>query len=249
MRRPEATVIALAALAWVALAFVHGAPRAGGAAGLTAVAGHGGHAHTTVAAMAGVGAPGLGQRVVLGSLSWALMAVAMMAPATVPAVRHVAANSFRWRRRRAVATFVVTYLLVWVAFGVAAVTAFALALGGEAGGPVVVAALFALAAAWHLTPQRRRLLGGCRRAIPLRPRGWRASAACARFGLRHGASCVGACWALMLPMAVLRTGHLGWGAVLTAVVVTERLLRVGPRLRAPAATGLAASAAVVLIAA
>src|SRR5205085_1687546 len=52
---------------------------------------------------------------------WALMVVAMMLPTALPAVRHVAAASLRWRRGRAIALFVSVYVSVWVAFGAAVV--------------------------------------------------------------------------------------------------------------------------------
>src|SRR5690349_8877159 len=51
---------------------------------------------------------------------WLLMATAMMLPAALPAARQVAMNS-KWRRRqRAIAVFAVTYLGVWLVFGILA---------------------------------------------------------------------------------------------------------------------------------
>src|SRR5215207_6691226 len=57
---------------------------------------------------AGAGAPGT-LRAVQALPVWTVMCVAMMVPAALPAVRHVAANSLRWRRRRAVAQFLIAY--------------------------------------------------------------------------------------------------------------------------------------------
>ena len=48
------------------------------------------------------------------------MVVAMMLPTALPAVRHVAANSLRRRRPGAMLTFAAAFVLIWVAFGVAA---------------------------------------------------------------------------------------------------------------------------------
>jgi len=41
-------------------------------------------------------------------------------------------------------------------------------------------------------------------------------------GLRHGAFCLGCCWALMLVMFGLGTSCLAWMAVLTGVLVEEK---------------------------
>lgn len=53
---------------------------------------------------------------------WMVMAAAMMLPITLPAGRYVATNSIRGRRLRALAVYTVAYLLVWTAFGAAALT-------------------------------------------------------------------------------------------------------------------------------
>ena len=43
-------------------------------------------------------------------------------------------------------------------------------------------------------------------------------------GLRHGAHCVGCCWALMALMLGVGTMNIGWTAALTAVMLAEKVL-------------------------
>jgi predicted metal-binding membrane protein len=180
-----------------------------------------------------------------GQGTWLLMASAMMLPSALPAARHVALNS-RWRRRqRGGAVFAGAYLAVWLLFGLVAVSLARLARLPEGAGWPLAAAL-AVAAGWELTAAKRRCLRACHRTLPLPPDGWKADAACARFGLRYGWACLGACWALMAPMAI--AGHASLPLmVLTVMVVAEEGLAKGPRLGRPAALVLVAAAAVAVV--
>jgi predicted metal-binding membrane protein len=174
---------------------------------------------------------------------WALMVVAMMLPTALPAVRHVAANSLRRRRPRAMATFVAVYLLIWVAFG-ALLTALAPAWSSLDRSAVAAGAL-GLAAAWQLTVQKRRGLRDCHRPSPLPPAGRRATAGVARFAWRNGTACVRSCWAMMLAMAVATTATTFWMLAITGIVLTEKLV---PRPRQATRAGavlLAAGSAAV----
>lgn len=176
---------------------------------------------------------------------WALMSVAMMLPAAVPALAHVGTNSLRWRRQRAMATFAAVYLAVWIGYGVLLLGA--APLWARLPGDAALACALALAAAWQLTVHKRRALRDCHRSSPLPPTGWRAVAGAGRFGLRQGGACLRSCWALMLVMAVAsgRSGMLGWMAVLTGIVMAERLAR-KPRRPAQLAAAALAAAAVAL---
>jgi predicted metal-binding membrane protein len=152
---------------------------------------------------------------------WGLMSSAMMLPAALPAVRHVAGNSLCWRRGRAITEFLAVYLGIWVAYGVLVLGA--LALLGHVRGRILVILALALAAAWQLTQPKLRALRACHRSSPLPPRGWRASAGVARFGLRNGGACLGSCWAMMLVTAVATSWRLLWMLALTALVGVEKL--------------------------
>lgn len=183
---------------------------------------------------------------------WILMAAAMMVPATLPAIRHVSENSFRWRRLRAMGEFLVSYIAVWSVAGVVALTAvMAWHLGSAPSAnstQIPLLASLLIAAAWQVTPWKRGLLRGCQKSIPLAPHGWKASWSCVRFGSRYGLQCIGSCWALMLVMATTPTGHTWWALALTAVVVGERMLlsvRRRPHLVAAAAVIAAVMVALV----
>ena len=52
-------------------------------------------------------------------------------------------------------------------------------------------------------------------------------------GGRHGAFCLGCCWALMLIMFVVGSANIGWMLALGAVMAAERNLSSGRRLAAP----------------
>jgi len=187
-----------------------------------------------------------GHRHVSGGLPhWTLMTVAMMGPTALAGIRHTGLNSLRWRRRRAMAEFVVAYLAVWIAFGVLALTGAALVPAEP--GSAAFAIVLAGAAAWQLSPLKRRWLRDCHRSVPLPPRGWAAEWAALRFGLRNGAACLGSCWCLMLVMAV--ASGLLWTVLIAGFVTAEKLLqqprqatRLGAGVLAIAAAGAAVAA-------
>jgi predicted metal-binding membrane protein len=165
---------------------------------------------------------------------WTLMCVGMTLPAALPAVRHVVANTLRWRRRRAVVEFVVAYLACWVAFGLVALPVPVIVADQGWTEPALAVATL-LTAAWLPAPWRRRFLRDCHRTVPLPPRGWRATTGCARFGLLQARACLGVCWPLMLVMALVLHRSVFWMVFLTAACVM---------LRRPAAVRAAGSIAV-----
>ena len=151
--------------------------------------------------------------------SWTVMAAAMMLPGAIPAARHVAVNSLRWRRHRAVALYVAAYVGVWVGYGAVVVPA------SRAWRPPL-AAVLAVAAAWQLTPWHRRAVRDCHRTVPLPPTGWAATKGSLRFGARNARACVGTCWASMLVMvAAPADSHLVWAVVLALAVFAQKTAR------------------------
>jgi predicted metal-binding membrane protein len=171
---------------------------------------------------------------------WALMAVAMMVPVALPAIRHVSANSLYWRRRRAAGEFLAIFVALWTAFGLLVLTP--LADWGPAPSPTVFAAALAAAALWQLTPLKHRALLACHRSRPLPPRGWRASAGVADFALRNGTACLGSCWAMMAAASLAGAGRLWWMAALTVLMSVEKLDEKPRRARRRGATLIAAAA-------
>jgi predicted metal-binding membrane protein len=231
-RRPTLWVELGVALTWIALAVASAEiPAAGGSSGgsgwpsgsmwLCRMPGMAGVAPSLGGGLGpGVSAPHM-TSLIAGLPMWALMAVAMMLPTAMPAVRHVAVNSIYWRRRRAVLEFLVVYLGLWVIFS-------AVALGvvvplAPASPALVLPLLLAVAALWQWTPLKRRALRACHRPQTLPPHGWRATVGVARFGLGNGGACLASCWAMMLAMAAVSSARLIWMAALTAVIAAEKL--------------------------
>jgi predicted metal-binding membrane protein len=155
-------------------------------------------------------------------VGWLLMTIAMMLPLTVFPVRHVAFRSFSWRRNRAVASFLIGYLLVWALVGAALVPVLiaARALEGSGGRFALTVGLM-LAAVWQLTPSQLRASRRCHRTIALSAAGWRADADCVRFGVGTGGNCAFSCWALMLTPALASHSLLAMTCV-QAVALHER---------------------------
>jgi predicted metal-binding membrane protein len=169
------------------------------------------------------------------------MVAAMMLPLTIPHVRHVAQSSLWRRRHRGIAGFLAGYVAVWMLAMMAIVAA--LGLGSRfAGWTVVAGVVTAAAVLWEVAPGRRRLLHRCTRTVPLAPRGWRADADCARFGVLAGVSCVSVCWALMAACVVF-SHSLGVMAVLFGVQLSGRYRRdPSPVLAAVAVLGVCLAA-------
>ena len=153
---------------------------------------------------------------------WLAMIAAMMFPLLLHPVRHVALRSFRDRRSRAVAGFLIGYAAPWLIAGLATSVVMLAAksaamLAIEVAGPTA----FAAAALWQFSAIRRRALRRCHRTAPLAPRGLPADLACLRFGASHGFNCLVVCGPAML--AVLMLSHsILLCAILTAFLFLER---------------------------
>lgn len=177
---------------------------------------------------------------------WAVMSFLMMVPVTLPAVRHVAFNSIRARRRRAMAVYLGAYLAAWTAFGVLPLGMIEAARRVGLASHIMLIAALAIAAAWQLSETRRQCILRCRRTVPLPPVGRRADAACARFALLQAGHCGIVCWPVMLVMAV--HGHDFWlMAGVTGLVVAEEQASWRERIFAPAAAAFAAAAVIALV--
>jgi predicted metal-binding membrane protein len=147
---------------------------------------------------------------------WSLMVAAMMLPLVILPARHVAFRSLWRRRHRAIGGFLIGYIAIWAASGLAALAILA-AMPESSMAAIMV---FALAALWQLTPWKQWALRACHRTVPLPPRGWRADLACIRYGALLGRHCVGSCWAGML--ASMLTPSIAAMGIVGAVYAAER---------------------------
>jgi predicted metal-binding membrane protein len=158
----------------------------------------------------------------LGGLGWYLgiwvtMMGAMMLPSALPAALRLA-------RAVPALSFLVGYLAVWTAYGLAAYAVFRLVtsldtgwLAWDEGGPYLAGGVLAAAGLYELTPLKHRFLARCRA-----PGG--------RSGLAYGVDCVGCCFGLMAALFALGVMSLLWMAVVAAVIFTEKVLPRGMRL-------------------
>ncbi len=238
-------VVALvAALAWVPLFRLHGAG-----------AGHHMHGHSSgLLDLFGIVA-GEGRLKFLAG--WLLMTVAMMLPTTLPLVETV-------RRRMqgrpgqccSLLLLLAGYLCVWFTVGVVILL---LWTGAEEvglpsalsqGTARIQALLFLVAGTVQFLPAKHRCREMCRAPLgcssPDAPDGHQTRRPF-RMGFRHGVSCVGCCWALMLLMFAAGSAHLIWMIGLTAVMTAEKNFLWGRKLTLPLGACLVAGAALHLL--
>ena len=184
---------------------------------------------------------------------WVVMMGAMMFPSVAPTVA-LYAKLTRSRSPAAPLSFTSGYLLVW---GAAGALAFTLAtIGGRLFGDVlawdragrwVAAATLLLAAVYELTPLKDVCLGKCRSPLGFLLGAWRdGHSGALRMGVRHGAWCVGCCWALMASLFALGVMSIVWMAFVAGLITIEKLVP-SRRVATYAAAGALAALGVLLL--
>jgi predicted metal-binding membrane protein len=159
---------------------------------------------------------------------WALMIAAMMPPLVAAPLRHVGDRSFARRRGRAMVLFVAGYAAAWMVAGVA-LEGLALAARSAAAEPLALLGVAAVVAlAWQASPAKQWCLNRCHRRPHLAAFGVAADRDALVFGLANGASCAGACWALMLLPLLVGPGHVLAMIAVALFVAAERLERPAP---------------------
>jgi predicted metal-binding membrane protein len=162
---------------------------------------------------------------------WVVMMAAMMFPSVSPTVALYARLS---KRRWPLAPLVFTsgYLLTWVApgllaFGVSAAARNLIAgdVSWNGAGRWLAGGTLVVAAAYELTPLKDVCLGKCRSPLGFLIGSWRDGLSGAlKMGARHGAWCVGCCWALMASLFALGVMSIGWMAFIAALIAAEKAL-------------------------
>ena len=162
---------------------------------------------------------------------WVVMMAAMMLPSVAPTVA-LYSKLKHTRGLGAPLAFTSGYLLVWSAVGL---LVYALAriggvlfggvLGWGSGGRWVAGATLLVAAAYELTPLKDVCFGKCRTPLGFLIGSWRDGLRGAvRMGGRHGAWCVGCCWALMGSLFALGVMSLVWMALVAGLIAFEKLI-------------------------
>ncbi len=186
--------------------------------------------------------------VVVTFVMWSVMMVGMMAPSAAPVMTlFTAMQRGRGGGFAPAIVFGAGYLVIWIAFSVvAALAQWALHVGallspgmavtsGHVGAVVLIAA-----GIYQLTPLKVACLTHCRTPLGFLMSHWREGTRGAlAMGIRHGAYCVGCCWALMTLLFIGGVMNLLWVAALTLVVLIEKV--------APGGTVIARTAGAMMI--
>lgn len=194
--------------------------------------------------------------------TWVVMMAAMMLPAIAPMVaafhemQRGAGMRVSTRSAWVTTVFLAGYLAVWSAAGLIGYVALKAGRSLDGGlfawdrmGRWAVVAVLILAASYQLTRAKRACLSRCHeRQAFLRER-WRdGSQGAVLMGIKHGAWCLGCCWALIAALFALGAMSIAWMVVISALVAAERLLPWANLTTAAAATALAALAIGVAVA-
>jgi len=190
---------------------------------------------------------------------WTVMTVAMMLPTSLPLVAFFR-TLVRTRPNRGslVSLLLVGYVGVWASFaglvhlgdigvheGVRRIDL----LGANAW--AISAGTFLFAGVYQFTALKYRCLDKCRSPVSFVMQNWRGGRArwdAFRLGVRHGAFCLGCCWALMLLMFAVGVGNVGWMLVLAAAMAIEKNMPWGRRLSTPLGTVLIGSGLMLAVA-
>ena len=172
----------------------------------------------------------------LGTLAWfvgvwIVMMAAMMFPSVAPTV---ALYSSMTKSRSPVAPLLFTsgYLAAWTSIGL---LAFAVATAGgqvsgdflawDRAGRWIAATTLVVAAVYEFTPLKDACLGKCRSPLGFLLGSWRNGRSGAlQMGARHGAWCIGCCWALMASLFALGVMSIVWMAVVAGLIAFEKLI-------------------------
>jgi predicted metal-binding membrane protein len=185
------------------------------------------------------GMPGMGGwgavDYLLAVVMWMAMMAGMMLPSALPVLLlyHGIARRSRELGRGAgsVGLFGLGYLLVWCGF-----SSLAAALQGllatlsattaeRVATPWLGALLLVAAGIYQWSPFKQACLAHCRGPIDYLAHHWRLGPLGAlEMGIRHGAYCLGCCWALMALLFVFGVMNLAWVAALALFVLAEKIL-------------------------
>jgi predicted metal-binding membrane protein len=171
-------------------------------------------------------------------LMWAVMMVGMMTPSVAPMILIYARVG---RQASDCGTpfapagwFALGYFLAWTGFALLATAlqwglerALLLSPAMASASPVFGGVLLIAAGVYQWTPLKNACLTQCQSpfAFIQRHGGYRGDrSGSVALGLRHGAYCIGCCWALMVLLFVGGVMNLLWIAALGALVLAEKLI-------------------------
>jgi predicted metal-binding membrane protein len=172
---------------------------------------------------------------VLVFLMWAVMMVAMMVPTASPLILLFAEINRRRNERQgtllATGQFLLGYLTVWTGFSVLAtlaqwglLTAALVSPMMESTSKALGAGLLFVAGLFQFSRLKYACLAHCRSPLGFLATEWRSGSWGAfTMGLKHGAYCLGCCWALMGLLFAFGVMNLFWVAAIGAFVLLEKI--------------------------
>jgi len=174
-------------------------------------------------------------------IMWAVMMVGMMSPTAAPVMLLFAAMHAQRGQRGVPVTvllFGLGYIIVWVGFSVFAAMAqwglhetALLSPRMAASSPRIGGAILIAAGGYQLTAAKGACLRRCQSPLGFLMSRWRDGAFGAlQMGLRHGAYCLGCCWAIMCVLFAVGVMNLAWVGVLTAFILLEKVGGHGARV-------------------
>jgi predicted metal-binding membrane protein len=172
---------------------------------------------------------------------WAVMMIGMMAPSAAPMILMYARvgrqGNVEGKPFAATGWFAAGYFLAWTGFSVAAtlvqwmIDRAALLDSGMASASNALGGIVLIAAGvYQWSPLKDACLAQCQSPIGflMRYGGFRRDLpGCLLMGLRHGAYCIGCCWALMALLFVGGVMNVLWIALLALLVLLEKLVPFG----------------------
>lgn len=173
-------------------------------------------------------------------LMWAAMMAAMMLPSAIPMIltfSRVAKTRYP-APQKSTFLFAYSYLAVWLLFSIGMALLQWQLHGLQVISPmmdtksnVLSAVIFLAAGIYQLTPLKTRFLRYCQSPAGFLLNEWREGAKGAfQMGLKHGATCVGCCWAQMLIMFAMGVMNLVGMALITLLILLEKVVPVKSQL-------------------
>jgi len=156
---------------------------------------------------------------------WAVMMAAMMLPSAIPLVFEFARNAEGRRGwQAATALLGVTYLAVWLAFGILCYALYnAIGMPWPNQGLIGGAALI-IAGLYALTPVKRASEAHCHELCALHgPLPFNLMRSAVVVGARYGLSCLGCSVGVMSAMVLIGMSNLVWMIVFAAVVFADKI--------------------------
>ncbi|MCK9395926.1 MAG: DUF2182 domain-containing protein [Methylobacter sp.] len=171
---------------------------------------------------------------------WAVMMAAMMLPSAIPMILAFARVCRQQNKPSSKLTglFISAYLGIWLLFS-CALTLLQWQMHGLAWltpmmdnqNPVLAAGILFLAGFYQFMPIKNACLTHCKTPMGFLLNEWQDGAAGAfKMGLKHGANCLGCCWAQMLIMFAVGVMNLLGMVLITLLVMAEKTLPVASKL-------------------